>query len=112
MTKNNGNVLNLDEENFDDFINDNSIVIVDFWATWCSPCMAMEPVIKELAKEYGSKISFAKVNVEENRNIASRYGIQAIPAFVFFSDGNVRHQAKGMLNIKTFKEEIGKAFDL
>ncbi len=112
MTKNDDKVFNLDEDSFDDFINENSRVVVDFWATWCSPCMAMEPVIKGLAEEYDSKISFAKVNVEKNRGIASRYGIQAIPAFIFFKDGGVQHQVKGMLKTKNFEDEIKNAFEL
>ncbi len=104
-------VFKLDEDDFDEFISKHHRVIVDFWATWCSPCLAMNPVIESLAAEYGSRVRFVKVNVEENANIASRYGIQAIPAFVFFDHGKVVHQVKGMHNAKNFKEEVDRVYE-
>ncbi len=106
------NLVSITEGEFDEFIKANDKVVVDFWATWCSPCMAMNPIIEDLAKKYDGKVAFAKVNVEENGTLASRYGIQAIPAFIFIKDGGVAGIAKGLLQRSKLEEEIQDAFGL
>lgn len=108
----NSDVVSLNDGDFDGFIKENDLVVVDFWATWCSPCMAMNPVVQEIAEEYSGDIKFAKVNVEENPSLASRFGISSIPAFIFFKKGSPCHQAKGMLNKDIFRDEISSAYNL
>ncbi|HUU65524.1 MAG TPA: thioredoxin [Dehalococcoidales bacterium] len=62
-------------------------VLVDFWAAWCAPCRMVAPVVEELAKEYESKVSFVKLDVDQNPRTASQYGIMSIPTLLIFKNG-------------------------
>jgi len=81
-------------------------VLVDFWATWCGPCKMIAPVIDELAKEYAGKIKIGKVNVDENSQVATRYGVMSIPTLIFFKNGKITEQAVGALNKAGLKKKI------
>jgi thioredoxin 1 len=80
-------VVKLDSVSFDSFINTDQPAVVDFWADWCMPCRMMAPVMEELAQAYVGRAKFGKVNVDENSQIASRYGIMSIPHFLVFKNG-------------------------
>ena len=80
-------VVKLDSSSFDNFLNTDLPVLVDFWADWCMPCRMMAPVMEELAQAYTGKVLFGKVNVDENSQIASRYGVMSIPHFLIFKNG-------------------------
>lgn len=112
MVDDDDKLAKLDESNFDEFIRDNKRVVIDFWATWCSPCMAMNPVVQSLAEKYHGKVAFGKINVEENGAIASRFGIQAIPVFLFMENGNVVRMEKGMIQETKFQEHVEETFDI
>ena len=71
-------------------------VLVDFWASWCAPCLAAAPILEELSKEYDGKVSFAKVNVEENSSVAAKYGIAAIPTMIVFKGSKPVQQIVGL----------------
>ncbi|MEE8336095.1 MAG: thioredoxin [Candidatus Neomarinimicrobiota bacterium] len=70
-------------------------VLVDFWAEWCGPCRAIEPIITEIANEYGEKIKVGKVNVDHNQQVAIKYGIRSIPALLIINKGEVANQIVG-----------------
>ncbi|MEM3226458.1 MAG: thioredoxin domain-containing protein, partial [Saccharolobus sp.] len=74
----NGQVVHLDSKNFDEFIKNNQVAVVDFWAEWCAPCLILAPVIEELAKDY-PQVGFGKLNSDENPDIAARYGVMSLP---------------------------------
>lgn len=80
-------VTQLSSSTFDSFLNSDKPVLVDFWADWCMPCRMMAPVMEELAQAYAGKALFGKVNVDENSQIAARYGIMSIPHFLIFKNG-------------------------
>jgi len=89
-------IKEVNDKNFNEEIaNSDSIVVVDFWAPWCGPCRMLSPVIEELAKEMGKEVKFAKVNVDENPMISSKYRIASIPTVMVFSKDTVKETMVG-----------------
>lgn len=90
-----GDVIKADSSNFNEIINSNMPVLVDFWASWCPPCKTMEPIIEALAKDYAGKFVFSKLNCDEEPAIARQFSVSAIPTFIFFKNGSPVKQAIG-----------------
>jgi thioredoxin 1 len=83
----------------------NGLVLVDFWAEWCGPCRMVGPVLEEISKEYGSKVTIKKLNVDENQETAQALGIQSIPTMLLYKDGKIVDKLVGALpktQIKSF----------
>ncbi|MEM4645112.1 MAG: thioredoxin [Archaeoglobaceae archaeon] len=95
--------VELDQNNFESFINQNENAVVDFWAEWCMPCRYVSPIIDELAKEFSGKVAFGKVNVDENQRIAAKFGITAIPTLIFFKKGKAVDQIVGAMPKRDIK---------
>lgn len=79
--------MKLTEEDFDRVVSGAKPVLVDYWATWCPPCRIMEPVVERLAAKYSDRVLFAKVNVDEEMGLSSRYQVFSIPTFMIFKNG-------------------------
>ncbi len=86
--------LILNNNNFDETIK-NCVVLVDFWATWCGPCKMLAPNVEEIAKEYEGRAVVGKVDVDENPDLAERFGIMSIPALFVFVNGEVKEKLIG-----------------
>ena len=79
-------VTELNESNFDSFVESNKIAIIDCWAPWCGPCRRMGPIVEELSGDLAGKAGIAKLNTDENQGIAIRFNINAIPTLLVFKD--------------------------
>ena len=85
-------------DTFDEEVMKSNIpVMIDFYAEWCGPCRMMSPVVEQLAEEYEGKVKIGKVNVDEEDELAMKFGIQSIPSFVFIKDGEVVESVTGAL---------------
>jgi len=100
----------VNEATFDETINGASEpVVVDFWAEWCGPCKAIAPVLDEIAEENAGKLTVAKLNVDENPNIALRFDVMSIPTLIVFKDGQAQKRlvgAKGKRQLLAELEEF------
>ena len=93
---------------FAELIDSNVPVLVDFYADWCGPCVAMAPVLKELAGELGDTAKIVKINVDKNQQLAGQYGIRGIPAFILFKNGEILWRQTGMMPKAQLKKVISQ----
>ena len=87
-------VIELTSENFNQEMQNNDLLLVDFWAEWCGPCKSMHPIFTRMAKKY-KRVRFARVNVDNAQDIAMKYGVQSIPTFIMFKNGEILNTMVG-----------------
>lgn len=104
----NDHVQVLDDSNFKEAISADGPILVDFWAQWCGPCRMVAPVLEELAEELQGKVRFAKVDVDANQAIAMEYGVQAMPTFILFENGEVKERLMGARPKAAFESFLDK----
>jgi thioredoxin 1 len=98
--------VTLDDSNFEkEVTQSDQTVLVDFWAPWCGPCKMIAPLLDEIAAEKAGSVKVAKVNVDENQSLSVKYNVRAIPALLFFKNGQLRDQVVGMT---TRKDLLGR----
>lgn len=102
-------ILEIDDSIFDaEVLESDKPVLIDFWAPWCGPCIAISPMVEQLAGEFGDKVKFVKCNVDDNPSSPGKYGIRSIPTLMFFKDGNVVDQVIGIVAKSKLEEVINK----
>ena len=87
--------FNFTDENTKELIESGQPLVIDFWATWCGPCMRLAPIIDQLATEYEGKVLIGKYNVDEESDMSTEFGIRSIPTLLFFKDGKLKGQLIG-----------------
>jgi thioredoxin len=103
-----GNILEFSDQNFEqEVLKSDKPVLVDFWATWCQPCLRIAPTVEAVADEYAGRARVGKVNVDENQSVTSRYNIRSIPTLLVFKNGEIKEVVVGT----TSKDNLAKMLD-
>lgn len=101
------NTIKLNKENFEKSVTQSDRpVLVDFWAEWCGPCKMLNPVLNEIANEAGDKLTIAKINVDEEPELANRFRVQSIPTMVVFKNGAEQGRLVGLATKKKILERL------
>ena len=100
--------LQVTDANFEELVNSGKPMVLDFWAEWCGPCRMVGPVVEELAHEYEGKVVVGKVDVDNNDEITSKFGIRNIPTILFFKNGEVVDKQVGATQKSVLAEKIEK----
>lgn len=103
--------IELDEKNFVETVNNNDFVIIDFWAPWCGPCRSFAPLYEELSEEY-PEVVFAKVNTEDQQQLAAQFQIRSIPTLMVFREQIILYQEAGALPKESLKQLVTQVSEL
>ena len=93
---------------FDEIIDAAPLAMVDFWAVWCGPCKMLSPAVEEIAEQYGDKVLVGKVNVDEEPDLARRFGVMSIPTVVFLKNGREFDRKVGVMPAKAFTDVLDR----
>ncbi len=107
MPEDNENILTLDSNNFNKQVS-KGLFLVDFWAAWCGPCKMLAPTLNSVAETESDKITVAKVNIEQEKQLASQFAIRSIPTLIFIKDGKEVKRISGIKSKKQLVNEINK----
>jgi len=103
------NIVVLTSDNFQEQVLKSSTpILVDFWAEWCGPCKAIAPILDELADEYSGRVGIGKVNIDDHQNLATQFGVRAIPTLLLFQNGQVAEQIVGLRSKRDLKASMDK----
>ena len=99
-------MTHFDAELFDSALKEGKLMMVDFWAEWCGPCRMLAPMVDKLAEQYEGKVTVGKVNVDEEQELAIRYGVMSIPTVIFFKDGKEIDRKVGVMPPAAFTQVL------
>ena len=100
-------IITITGENFETEVTQSSVpVLLDFWAPWCGPCQQLNPVVEALATEMGDTAKIGKVNVDDNRDLAVKLAVRAMPTLLFFKDGEEKERITGGLNQEAMASKL------
>ncbi len=99
-------MVHFSREGFEKALNEGKLMMVDFWADWCGPCRMLGPVIEDLAEKYEGKVVVGKVNVDDEQELAIRYGVMSIPTVIFFKDGKEIDRKVGVMPADVFTKVL------
>ncbi|MFP4001094.1 MAG: thioredoxin family protein [Thermoplasmata archaeon] len=105
-------VKEITDKNYKELIKDDDFIVLELWATWCAPCMYMEPILESLAKEFEVRVLFGKVNVEKSKNICSEFDIQCLPSVLFVKKGEMAEKVVGKMEEDEFRKKLKQNFDI
>lgn len=101
-------IVNVSDQSFTNEVEGQGTVLVDFWAPWCGPCKMIAPVLEDLDKEVGDKLKIAKVNVDDNPESASRFGVMSIPTLIVFKNGEPVDKIVGFQSKDALKNVVSR----
>lgn len=100
--------VELTDKDFEAFVKGYGVVVIDCWAPWCGPCKRIDPIVKDLATEYGGRVAFGKLNTDEQPQIAMRYGVMSLPTLLVFKNGQRVDQIVGLMPKDQLKTKIDR----
>ena len=104
------NVIEFSDQSFDSGVLKSDVpVLVDFWAVWCGPCKAIAPIVEEIANDYDGKVKVGKIDVDNNNQVAMKYGIRSIPTLLLFKGGEVVDQVIGNVGKESIESMLNRA---
>jgi thioredoxin 1 len=98
--------MEITDSNYEAIVAEGKPMVVDFWATWCGPCRMVSPIIEALAEQYAGTVNVGKVDVDENEELAAKFGIRNIPTVLFMKDGQIVDKIVGAAAKPVFEEKI------
>lgn len=101
-------MIKFTDDNYLDYLTQDQLVVIDFWATWCGPCQRLAPILEQVANEYGDRALIGKYNAENNEELLERYSVRNIPTILFIKHGEVLDRLTGAVNAAKIKELIDK----
>ena len=97
-------IIEITRDNFEEVLKSDKKVLVDFWAVWCNPCKMMHPVLEKLDEELNGDVKIGKINIDNDPELASKFGVMSIPTFMVFENGELKNTLVGTQSLETLKE--------
>lgn len=99
-------MLEFNDKTAQEAIESGKPVVIDFWATWCGPCIKLGPIVEELAEKYGDQVTVGKLNIDDNDEVASENRVRNIPTVLFFKDGEVKERSVGLVKLSDLEAKL------